>query len=324
MSERWTPKVGELYYFVSTAGEIISETFYNYEAGSRSRFLYGNVFETQAAAEAAAEKVRELLLSLHEPVTDCNQLPKLTAEVFDRPDCPEWAKFAAVDKYGQARYYSSCPVHTSTNWLSKGLNWQYIQENHQCVHFDAYDWMNSLIKRPPKDAFDKAIKKYAQQQADKILQKARERRWSEQYHNGPKTTTLPDWCKVGEWIHSPSDGGCYCKITDIEDDRIFTHSFGDAICFYIKPGDSFSSLRLSQARLRPYNAEEMKALVGKIVKKGRNLYLVTAYIEEQQSIIIASLSSSLFDAELLIVNNMTIDGNPCGVLEHLKNGKWVK
>lgn len=35
-----------------------------------------------------------------ETSTDCNSLPKLTAEVFDRPDCPEWADYAFVNSYG--------------------------------------------------------------------------------------------------------------------------------------------------------------------------------------------------------------------------------
>lgn len=35
--------------------------------------------------------------------------PKLTVEIFDRPDCPEWAEWAAADGRGAAYWYSAQP-----------------------------------------------------------------------------------------------------------------------------------------------------------------------------------------------------------------------
>lgn len=79
-----------------------------------------------------------------EPVTDCNQLPKLTAEVFDREDCPDWAKYAAVDACGTLRLFSWKP------WLGKSC-WNWTQgEVTQVfgVKFDASDWQHSIVQRP--------------------------------------------------------------------------------------------------------------------------------------------------------------------------------
>jgi hypothetical protein len=207
-------------------------------------------------------------------------LPKLTAEVFDRPDCPEWAKWAAVDEDGKARFHAEEPFvptkFTGTSWCSEG-NDSFIDGK-----FDANDWKNSLIERP---------------------------------------TRLPDWCEVGEFGYDHNNK-VYFKIKRINNESIvLQYPYNEDVesNLYI---EFFMAQNPTQARLRPYNAEEMKALVGRVVKKGRNLYSVTAYIEELQSIIIASLSSALLNAELLIVNNMTIDGSPCGVLEHLEEGEW--
>lgn len=100
-----------------------------------------------------------------ETVIDCNQLPKLTTEVFDRPGCPEWARYAAVDKNGVAGYFSEYPSRRCDpyQWMVKEPGkYQKIDDD-----FDPSDWQNSLIKRPAK-------------------------------------TELPDWCKAGEWVYDAS------------------------------------------------------------------------------------------------------------------------
>jgi hypothetical protein len=95
-----------------------------------------------------------------EPVTNCNQLPKLTAEVFDRPDCPEWAEWAAVDEDGEAIFFEKMP-YTATKIC--GCFSRDCKDETIPGKFDASDWQNSLIERPEK-------------------------------------TTLPEWCKPGAWL----------------------------------------------------------------------------------------------------------------------------
>lgn len=197
MSERWKPESGELYYFISTAGDIIPERFYNYEAGSRSRFLHGNVFKTEAEAEVAAEKVKALLLSLHsEPVADCNQ--------------------------------------------------------------------------------------------------------------------LPDWCKVGEWVYLSN--AKYYKIEKVD-------SYGIILAggIVIKTDDIHAEA--VSARLRPYNADEMKELVGKVVCTNEDKTFL---------VLVHSGNTVLFGECWHAPEDLTLDiykfpdGSPCGCLEHLENGEWVK
>ena len=79
----------------------------------------------------------------YKPTTNSNQLPKLTAEVFDRPDCPEWAKYAAVDSDGDARYHERYPRLSKYWWSSDG-----DIKDVNYGKFDASDWKNSLIERP--------------------------------------------------------------------------------------------------------------------------------------------------------------------------------
>lgn len=81
-----------------------------------------------------------------ETVTDYSQWPKLTVEVFNRPECPVWANYAAVNKSGRGFYFRSEPEKTEHVWK--------LPPDHKMVNigeFDPSDWENSLIKRPPKE-----------------------------------------------------------------------------------------------------------------------------------------------------------------------------
>lgn len=75
------------------------------------------------------------------------KLPKLTVEVFDRPDCPDWARYAAVDKDGIGFYYQNKPEKAENKeWSLFG-----VDNYHHIGIFDASDWENSLIERPSKE-----------------------------------------------------------------------------------------------------------------------------------------------------------------------------
>lgn len=74
-------------------------------------------------------------------------LPKLTVEVFDRDDCPEWAKYAIVAPSGKAYYTSTIPSY-DTNKKAWGI----FDGDASAIpgKFNASDWQNSLIERPEK------------------------------------------------------------------------------------------------------------------------------------------------------------------------------
>ena len=91
------------------------------------------------------------------PTSGKSEYPKLTVEVFNRPDCPEWACFAAVDKNGEAHFYSRKPLSDSVYscwyiaWCTDRDNLLRIESDRRAVHFDASDWKHSLIQRPVKE-----------------------------------------------------------------------------------------------------------------------------------------------------------------------------
>ena len=127
-------------------------------------------------------------------------------------------------------------------------------------------------------------------------------------------TTLPDWCKVGEWVwNKPAEE--YVKITDISNGLIT----GKGVCDKIY----YTEWHLSyycEARLRPYNAEEMKALVGKVLEHDGNASLVIVYLGNG----LLRVGTKWVSAERLIEEGYTIDGKPCGKLKHLEDGGWVE
>lgn len=71
--------------------------------------------------------------------------PKLTVDIFDRPDCPEWARWAAVDADGSGHVFDGKPDRGSLYWRGYYVNAIYIGR------YDVSDWQNSLIERPAKN-----------------------------------------------------------------------------------------------------------------------------------------------------------------------------
>lgn len=307
MSERWKPGKNDLYFFISSAGDIIPDRADDDFASCNGRLGYGNYFRSRAEAAAAAKKIKALLLSLHYKETlqpTCNnlatnlqdnlpdnlpdnavnlpdngeivqadmrdkQLPKLTAEVFDRPDCPEWAQYAAVDRSGDAYYFTQRPyINAAKNaWLLNGFppNWRFLGHA-----WDTTDWQNSLIERPAR---------------------------------------LPDWCKVGEWVYDKAIN----KYSQVATEDV-TEGLQEVRKIIFKG-------EIVQARLRPFNADEMKALVGKVIEdKDGDCYLIYKYDATDNTV----ETSSCFVTDCYLLKDYTLDGKPCGVLEHLENGEWVK
>ena len=87
--------------------------------------------------------------------------------------------------------------------------------------------------------------------------------------------------------------------------------------------DLFSELK--QARLRPYTAEEMRALMGKVLeRKDGDAFLITAYTPQLEKDLCAVDIDNMWVTPDDVLKDYTIDEKPAGVLEHLENGKWVQ
>jgi hypothetical protein len=241
MSKRWKPKYGETFWYVSEVLEAEGTTWED-DAIDLEFYKSGNCFYTVEEAEAAAEKVKVLLLSLH-------------------------------------------------------------------------DNGNSIANSETlKGTFTEYLKKCAELQLDILWHKARENRLSEQYHNGPEEeNTLPDWVEVGEYVYDDRNG--YGKIVSGSVKSCYIEFDGGAGDFV--PG---AFAKLKQARLRPYNADEMKALVGKVIEGEDEISVITDYSRDNDNIYFIGGWSS---ADEILNGGYTIDGEPCGVLEHLENGEWV-
>jgi hypothetical protein len=201
-------------------------------------------------------------------------LPKLTAEVFDRPDCPEWAQYAVVDCDGYAWWYKDVPTRgVAGKWFCDDTYWK---GTHGI--WDASDWQNSLIKRP-------------------------------------EGTKLPDWVEVGGYVFDARNG--YGKIVSGSVKSCYIEFDGGAGDF---APEAFAELK--QARLRPFNAEEMMGLVGKVLRGNDTNFRALILYADATCEKIETLHYDYAPEEL--ARSYNIDGNPCGVLEHLENREWVK
>lgn len=150
--------------------------------------------------------------------------------------------------------------------------------------------------------------------------------WAQEGPTATTTDTLPDWCKVGEWVwidpkKDPLSTG-YMKIEDI-DRQTLRLSTGSV---------DFSTEAVKQARIRPWTFEEAP-----IVLKVKDSYsFALAYLspfgekysiafhypdEKYEKMKLGEVTYTFSSCADLLTQ---IDGSPCGVLEHLENGEWVK
>lgn len=128
---------------------------------------------------------------------------------------------------------------------------------------------------------------------------------------------LPDWCKVGEWVWDVEDSR-YVMVKSITDRVLLCTK---SKCTYYEELKDMTG-NYEQARLRPYNADEMKALVGKVIITPDGVSLICSYDVEDEKI---EITTAFYDAQQLLENALYIDGKPCGVLEHLNDdGEWVE
>ena len=111
--------MGDIYCLVC-ASDKIESYLCSGDCSSCDHYETGKCFKIAAEDADAVERVKDLLRHLREPVTGCNRLPKLTAKVFDRPDCPKWANYAAVDRDGIGRVFECEPMAEEDGWYSFG------------------------------------------------------------------------------------------------------------------------------------------------------------------------------------------------------------
>ena len=222
-----------------------------------------------------------------ETVTDCNQLPKLTTEIFDRPDCPKNVRYAVVTSEGRVVGYTSKPyINTFYNMHNELTRcWGFDTGCSFTIAiagtFDASDWQNSLIERPAK--------------------------------------TPPEGCTVGAICY---DYGAahYFEVTEIDDEKSEV-----SISWYPKGLIEVISYSLfteyaKPARQRQFNEQEMLDLVGKVLGAPDGDWRSLIFWASSDEV---STYHRNYDACTLM--DYTIDGKPGSKLEHLNDkGEWVE
>lgn len=104
---------------------------------TNSRCIYGCKLEVNGQKKAP-EKCQYTGMETHwvrvesEQFGNSEQLPKLTVDVFNQPDCPEWAKWAGLAPDGCLVYFRNCPDLDNMPAL------------------ESISLKNSLIERPEK------------------------------------------------------------------------------------------------------------------------------------------------------------------------------
>ena len=115
------------------------DCIYGYlNSNARSAFYYECFPEEKLAERSHCEECAD-----YKPK---EELPKLTQEVFERTDCPAWAKWAAVDKDGEAWWYETRPTLGDYGWRCSDIYDMLIPDS----HFDSTAWECSLIERQEK------------------------------------------------------------------------------------------------------------------------------------------------------------------------------
>ena len=164
----------------------------------------------------------------------------------------------------------------------------------------------------------------AQAAAEKVKALLLSLHYSETLQDNGEEPNLPDWCKAGGWVYTSSED--YRQIKSVSVDRRNVKFFD---------GGVWSSQDIIDeavpARLRPYNTDELRALVGEVVEEtlcgyGESSLLITAYnsgkdCETEPAVM---LLDEWVDVSALCAGDYSIDGKPCGVFEHLENGVWVE
>lgn len=125
---------------------------------------------------------------------------------------------------------------------------------------------------------------------------------------------LPEWFKVGVWVWNDEIG--YGKIE--QEPRT-----GELLVFFGGGTRAFEAERYKEARLRPWNDDELKSKVGKVFEMGNgDLTLCLGYQRDIADLIFVG---KLMSAQSFAETDWKLDGLPCGVFEHRnEQGEWVK
>ena len=136
--------------------------------------------------------------------------PKLTAEVFNREDCPKRAKFAVVNANGNGFFTIDRPYISNDEFatLSDFKNdYKYIGK------FDATDWQNSLIERKSDVHYEDYVFGCGNSRGAAVTTRDKDDVTCKNCLELLKNK-LPEWCKVGAMVFYGDKVVCILGIND--------------------------------------------------------------------------------------------------------------
>lgn len=275
--------------------------------------------------------------------------PKLTHEVFSMEECPNWARYAAVDAVGKAYWYEAPPrLRTGEHlWESSGRRTQRLCRPGSSISilFDATDWQHSLIERQPAAPRQKLTTevfamyqcprwaKYAAVDANGLAY------W---YDDVPcRSTDGFCWRSTGnraemvccagdlpvplfdtsDWEHSPIERPAV--VPDWFKPGVLAYNIVTHTCFHVTSGTEYCENYL-EAKVRPFSEAELERKLGQFVLGPTNSkLLVTGYCPTgivSGKPVICVLGDRWLTAEDLL----TYGSRPQGIQQyHSKDGTWI-
>ncbi len=143
--------------------------------------------------------------------------------------------------------------------------------------------------------------------------------WQNSFIERPEEKTLPEWCKVGGWVYN-KDFHEYIRVVERTHDKIK----GEDIHGGVYHAD-FQFKNTVPARLRPWTAREA---IGKVIcwqgdySLQENIAIINAV--DCDGNLMGDLIGNINLEDLTREWFYQSDNKPCGVFEHLENGKWVQ
>lgn len=275
--------------------------------------------------------------------------PKLTADVFSMEECPEWARFTAVDADGVAYWYEVPPrlCTASHRWESNGLHAKRLCHpgSSMSILFDANGWKNSLIERQPAEPRQKLTTevfsmpecpewaRYAAVDASGLAYWYDDvPRWSTNGLRWQSTgTRAMKICYAGavavplfdatDWQHSLIERPAV--VPDWFKPGVLAYNNNTHTCFHVTYSTEYRENYL-EAKVRPLSADELARKLGQFVTGPNNSrLLVTGYCAEGR------LSGKpeicvLGDKWLTAEDLLTYGSRPQGIKQyHSKEGTWI-
>jgi hypothetical protein len=307
MEERWRPELGEVYWKIrydksksGKSGDFSAVWSYASERNicAKNDYENFNCFKTEADARGAISRIFEYLIDdtgagIKSLLKQAYNSPpnKISQDVFSRPDCPSWAKYAAVNGLGCLLVFSAKPeldLYTDDPlfWIcpsGKAINLD--------AGYDTTDYANSLIER-----YEEKV--------------------------------VPEWCIVGEYFYLKGD---YYVIEEASNNYLRGKTLRGRGLFVkkFKSREDFDSMGIKQARLRAYDGYELIGLVGSVVfdNKLGSAYVVSSCDTVGKDYYVTICSTNTVYSADDMFNMFTSQelGVSCGVLVYLdEDGEWVR